>query len=177
MSPCCTANARLVQRGGTLDDRISGVKPPSVPSQLDAPVGEKLVLVLHATGFQINTCQHGTASKSSWALKMPQADLCDDDGHVVGKHYAGPTWKHNDGSEITAKPVARAEAPSPGAVPWLLLTVTGRSGAGVLERVSSIQRIETSGGQAPQIINEGTKAGDELKLSYSADYYFYAPSK
>lgn len=153
------------------------MKPPSVPSQLDTPAGEELVLVLHATGFQIYTCQQGDDGKSSWMPKMPHAELRDDHGHVVGKHYAGPTWKHNDGSEITAKAVAKVEAPISGAVPWLLLTITGRSGAGVLESVTSIQRIQTSGGQAPEIVDKGTKAGDELKVSYSADYYFYAPSK
>lgn len=106
---------------------------------------------------------------------MPEADLSDDEGETVGKHYAGPTWEHNDGSKVTAKAAARAEAPIPDAVPWLLLNVTGRSGEGLLSRVTSIQRIQTSGGQAPQTVGQGTEAGDELKVGYSADYYFYAP--
>ena len=166
-----------MQKGEILDGRISGVKPPSVPSNLNPPAGEELVLVLRATGFQIYTCRRSADGKGTWVLKMPQAELRDGDGEVVGKHYAGPTWEHIDGSQITAKPVSKAEAPLAEAVPWLLLTVTGRSGEGVLGSVTSIQRIQTSGGQAPESIDNGLEPGDELKVNYSADYYFYAPHK
>jgi hypothetical protein len=106
---------------------------------------------------------------------MPEADLRDGAGKLVGKHFMGPTWEHIDGSRIVAKLAARAEAPIAGAVPWLLLTVTDHSGEGVLGSVTSIQRIQTRGGQAPQTVDEKIQAGDEMKVSYSADYYFYAP--
>jgi len=161
--------------GAPLDVRIGGVKPPSVPQNLEPPAGQELVFVLHATGYQIYTCQPGADGKSSWVLKMPEADLRDDAGKLVGKHFTGPTWEHIDGSRIVAKATARAEAPIGGAVPWILLTVTDRCGGGVLGCVTSIQRIHTQGGEAPPSVAQSVQPGEELKVRYSADYYFYAP--
>jgi hypothetical protein len=97
---------------------------------------------------------------------------------VIGRHYAGPTWKLNDGSEVTGKAAARSDSPDADSIPWLLVTVTGHAGDGTLSHVTTIQRIHTKGGVAPAA---GTcnvdRQGSESKSSYTADYYFYAPAK
>lgn len=130
------------------------------------------MLKAQAFGVQIYTCVAGENGERSWTLNVPEADLEDGQGTVVGTHYGGPTWKHRDGSEITAKPVARVESPDPLAIPWLLLTVTARTGDGVLSRVTSIQRINTTGGRAPTT----PCAGDTgVRVPYTAEYCFYAP--
>lgn len=144
---------------------------PDVPEKIQAPADEQLVLKVHASGSQIYVCQQGT-----WTLKAPEAELRDEQGKIVGSHYAGPTWKHNDGSEIKGKPVARADSPDPDSIPWLLATVTSRSGSGVLSRITSIQRIHTKGGQPPASACNAS-SNVEAKSSYTADYYFYAPAK
>ena len=147
-----------------------------IPDQLKPPANEELVFRAHATGHQIYVCQAGSDGKRAWTLKMPQAELFDEKGAVIGSHYAGPTWKLNDGSEIAGKLAARVDAPAQGAIPWLLLTAASNSGKGALARVTSIQRIHTSGGVSPAECGE-SQAGTETKISYSADYYFYAPKK
>src|SRR5215472_9699607 len=76
---------------------------PDVPDKIKAPAGEDVVLVAHASGSQIYVCQAGADGKMAWTLKAPEAELRDDKGVVIGKHYAGPTWKLNDGSEVTGK--------------------------------------------------------------------------
>lgn len=155
-----------------------GVPAPDVPEKIKAPANEQVVLVAQASGSQIYTCQQGTDGKYGWALKAPEAELHDKKGVVIGHHYAGPTWKHNDGSEITGKVAAKVDAPDPDSIPWLLLTVTGHSGEGVLSHVTSIQRIHTHGGQPPPATGcTASKQGEEAKSSYTADYYFYAPPK
>ncbi len=155
-----------------------GVSPPDVPDKIKAPAGEEVVLQAHATGSQIYVCQPGTDGKLAWALKAPEAELHDQQGAVIGRHYAGPTWKDNDGSEVTGKAVARVDSPDSDSIPWLLVTATCHSGAGVLSRVTSIQRINTKGGLPPPAADcNAAKQNVEAKSSYTADYYFYAPAK
>jgi hypothetical protein len=150
---------------------------PEVPDTLKAPAGEEVVLQAHATGSQIYVCQAGSDQKLAWVLKAPDAELFDAQGKSIGHHSAGPSWKLNDGSEVIGKVVAKHDAPEPDAIPWLLLTVATHSGSGILSRVTSIQRIHTKGGQAPQPNTcEEAKRGTESKIPYSADYYFYAPA-
>ena len=96
----------------------------------------------------------------------------------MGKHYAGPTWKHNDGSAVTGKAAAREDSPDQDTIPWLLVTATGHSGEGTLSRVSSIQRIHKDGGQPPSPTDcNAAKENAEARSSYTADYYFFTPAK
>ena len=148
---------------------------PKIPDLIKAPVAEELVLVARASGFQVYVCRADAEGKPAWTLKAPDAQLFDQQGNVIGKHFAGPTWQHNDGSEITAKMAAKIDAPDAGAIPWLLLNVTGHSGSGALSRVTTIQRIHTVGGLAPASGCRDSNRDAEFKSSYTADYYFYAP--
>jgi len=149
---------------------------PDVPNMIQAPAGESVILRAHASGSQIYVCRV-IDSKPSWTLKAPEAELHDDAGAVIGSHYAGPTWKHKDGSEVTGKAAARVDAIDPGSIPWLLVKVVSHSGNGLLASVTSIQRVHTHGGQAPAEGCDESHKGAETKSSYTADYYFYAPAK
>ena len=126
-----------------------------------------------------STCVSQDADgKLAWALKAPEAELHDQQGAVIGRHFAGPTWKDNDGSEVTGKAVAKVDAPDANSIPWLLVSVTGHSGDGVFSRVTSIQRIHTKGGLPPAASDcASSKQSVEVKSAYTADYYFYAPAK
>jgi hypothetical protein len=149
-----------------------------VPATLQPTNGEKVVLRAHASGWQIYTCSMEPDGKPKWTLKGPDAELKNGKGKVVGHHSAGPTWKYEDGSEVTGKAVAHVDSPDPDSVPWLLLTATGHSGTGTLSSVTSIQRLHTKGGQPPAAAEcDASKASPEARSRYTADYYFYAPSK
>jgi len=151
---------------------------PDVPEKIKAPANESVVLRASASGSQIYTCQQGTDGKFSWTLKAPEAELHDAQGVVIGTHYAGPTWKHKDGSEVTGKAVARVDAPDSDSIPWLLVSASEHSGEGALSRVTTIQRIHTHGGQPPPAAECTTsKRGAETKSSYTAEYIFYAPGR
>ncbi len=151
---------------------------PAVPETIKAPANEQPILKAQASGSQIYTCQQGKDGAFAWTLKAPEAELRDQHGKVIGQHYAGPTWKSNDGSEVTGKAVARADSPELDSIPWLLVTATGHTGDGALSHVSSIQRIHTHGGQAPAAATcNASKQNTEEKSSYTADYYFYVPVK
>jgi hypothetical protein len=152
--------------------------PTDVPPILKPPAEEKLVLQAHGTGWQIYTCGSDADGKPKWTLKAPDADLIDPKGKVVGHHSAGPVWKYRDGSEVTGKAVAHADSPDAKSIPWLLLTATGHSGKGKLATVTSVQRLNTMGGQPPATAEcDASKTNSEARSSYTADYYFYAPAK
>ena len=145
-----------------------------VPKDLQPPAGEHAVLQVHAKGDQIYTCKV-EAEHFAWALKAPEAQLFDKNGKPFGKHFAGPTWKANDGSQITGRAVGIAESPDGDSIPWLLVTVVSRSGKGVLSRVTSVQRLNTQGGKAPASGCAASSAGLETRAGYAADYVFFAP--
>lgn len=150
--------------------------PPPVPEAIRAPAAENLVLVAHATGAQVYVCTGAEDGKFQWTLKGPDAALHDAKGALIGHHYAGPAWKLNDGSEVTAKATAHVDSPDPNAVAWLLLSAVSHAGKGALATVTHIQRINTHGGQAPPAAQcDATRRNSETKSAYSADYYFYAP--
>ena len=150
---------------------------PDVPDTIKAPAGEEVVLVTHASGSQIYTCKAGADGKLAWTLKAPEAALTDRKDKVIGSHSAGPSWKLKDGSEVTGKAAAQVDSLDPESIPWLLVKVVNHSGKGLLSDVTTIQRIHTRGGKAPNGGCDQTHVNDEVKISYTADYYFYAPVK
>jgi hypothetical protein len=151
--------------------------PPDVPDSIQAPTGEEVVLYTHATGSQIYTCQAAADGKFSWTLKAPEAELHDRKDKVIGQHSAGPTWKLKDGSMVTGKAAAKVDSLDPDSIPWLLVKVVNHAGKGTLDTVTTIQRVHTHGGQAPAEGCDASHRDAETKVSYSADYYFYAPTK
>jgi hypothetical protein len=151
--------------------------PPDVPDAIQAPSGEEVVLLAHATGSQIYTCQAAPAGKFNWTLKAPEAELHDRNDKVIGTHSAGPSWKLKDGSEVTGKAAARVESLDTASIPWLLVKVVSHSGNGQLATVTTIQRVHTHGGQPPAEGCDAAHRDAETKSSYTADYYFYAPAK
>ena len=145
-----------------------------VPTQIQAPANEQLLLQVHAKGDQVYTCKEGV-TQFAWTLKAPDAQLFDKDGKPFGKHFAGPSWEASDGSRVTGKAAANAPSPDADSIPWLLVSIVGHEGSGVLSRATSIQRINTKGGKAPASGCDAAHAGQEVRVPYSADYLFYAP--
>jgi hypothetical protein len=134
---------------------------------LRAPEGSKLVAHLYATGYQI---YHWNGT--SWAFDGPSAVLYSDaaGNDPVGTHYAGPIWESGDGSTVRGSaPVACTVDPD--AIPWLRLVGTPGATSGIFRRVTSIQRVNTVGGKIP--VQPGTFVGEENKVPYTAEYFFY----
>jgi hypothetical protein len=130
---------------------------------IDVPPHSRLLLRAEGIGDQVYGCVNG-----SWALTAPDAKLLDQEGAVIGRHFAGPTWQLNDGSWVKGKAIAKKVAPDRTAVPWLLLESVG--GTGRLGAVRFIQRTETRGGDAPDgsCIQNATR-----RVPYTATYSFY----
>jgi hypothetical protein len=145
-----------------------------VRKDLQPPSNEQLLWQVHGKGVQIYICQEGV-TQFAWTLKAPEAELFDNSGKPFGKHFAGPSWRSNDGSQIVGKAAASVPSPNADSIPWLLITVVNHSGDGALARVTSIQRLNTKGGKAPASGCDSVHAGQEVRVPYSADYLFFAP--
>lgn len=145
---------------------------PHVPKALEAPSGQVVVRSLDGKGSQIYVCQNAGGAYA-WKLKGPDAKLFGENGESVGRHFAGPTWKANDGSFVTGKLVASVPSPDTNSIPWLLLTITSHGGEGIMTRVETIERLNTKGGVAPASGCSAMNKGQEVPVPYEASYYFY----
>jgi hypothetical protein len=146
-----------------------------IPDNLKVPSGNVLLFKTFASGTQIYTCAARTDDPNAfaWTFKAPDAELWNDASEKLGTHYAGPTWEGNDGSSVVAEVASRADAPNPGAIPWLLLKAKSTSGAGVFTNMTYIQRLETVGGVAPAEGCDQSTVGMERAVGYAATYAFY----
>ncbi len=132
-----------------------------------------LVLQARGVGVQIYTCMK--EADWAWKLKAPDATLFDQDGKAIGKHFAGPTWRLNDGSEAQGKVLEVRQ--QPGTIPWLILAVHLTGGEGRLSQVDVVRRTETRGGLAQSTGCDAAHAGAEVRIPYSATYSFFDTKK
>jgi hypothetical protein len=138
-----------------------------VPDNLKPGAKESLALVVPAKGVQIYECR-----ASQWVFVAPEAELFDAAGKTIGKHYAGPHWESADGSKVVGAVKQRADAPAPGAIPWLLLATKSVGSEGAFSKVTSIQRVATVGGVAPA--GSCAQPGAQARVPYTADYYLFS---
>jgi len=162
----------------TLSALITGCHAKS-SSSIDPPAEARQLLQVSGKGVQIYTCVVSPTAPDQgpqWTLKGPDAKLYDATGNVIGTHFAGPTWKLNDGSQVQGQlPVSRPAPDPASSVPWLLLRARPGTAQGRLAGVGFIQRTQTQGGvpdksacQAPGDV------GKTSQVPYSATYTFYA---
>ena len=133
-----------------------------------AASGEAVVLTVHAEGAQVYECRSGSDGKSNWGFREPIATLLAD-GKTVGRHYSGPNWEHSDGSAVVGKAIGNAPGATASDIPWLKLEVVSKRGSGVLSSVTTVQRINTKGGNLEGACDN---AGTYRSAPYSADYVF-----
>lgn len=106
-------------------------------------------------------------------FRQPQAELLDGSGKMVGRHGANFSFEHDDGSRLVSTIVAYDEADKATDLRWLLLT-TRSFGNGVLENVSHVQRINTTGGMPPARC-EPSQLNQILRVDFTSDFVFYRP--
>jgi len=128
-----------------------------------------LVLQARGEGVQIYACVKD--ADWAWKLKAPQATLFDHKHQAIGKHFGGPTWSLNDGSEVRGTLLDSKQ--QAGTIPWLILAAKSIGGEGRLTRVNVVRRTETQGGVAPSGGCDAEHAGIEQRVPYSATYSFF----
>lgn len=151
----------------------SAPAPVMLPPALALVPGEVHVATLPARGVQVYECRAAATGGPAWTFVAPEAELFETDGRPAGRHGAGPYWLSPDGSRLEATVAARADAPQPGTIPWLLLAARSTGGDGRLAAVTHIRRINTTGGAAPATGCDAGAIGRQARVPYTADYLFH----
>ena len=146
----------------------------TLPEAVRAPSGMKQTMSTTGVGEITYECREkkDMAGAHEWVFVAPVATLYSPDRKTVGKYYAGPTWEAADGSKVTGKQVAVAPA-APGNIPLQLVKADPAMGAGAMQGVAYIQRLNTKGGVAPAAACTAANKGQRQQVAYEADYVFY----
>jgi hypothetical protein len=137
--------------------------------QFDGTSTATLVLQVRGEGVQIYACLKD--ADWMWKLKGPEATLFDDKHQAIGRHFAGPTWRLDDCSEVHGKLIESRQ--QPGTIPWLILSAESTGKEGRLSHVDAVRRSDTTGGMAPSTGCDEQHAGTEVRVPYSATYSFF----
>ena len=145
-----------------------------LPEAVRVPAGLKQTMSTTGVGEITYECREkkDMAGAHEWVFVAPVATLYSPERKTVGKYYAGPTWEAADGSKVTGKQVAVAPA-APGSIPLQLVKADPAMGAGAMQGVAYIQRLNTKGGVAPSAACNAANKGQRQQVVYEADYVFY----
>jgi hypothetical protein len=153
-------------------------RAPDVPSTLQVGAGYKVSFHAYAVGVQMYTATPSAAdpTKLVWTFTGPEAVLLDSEGEVVGIHYAyagpaRPGWESQSGSLVVGSRTVPPVTVDPTALPWLVLDAVQAEGPGIFEGTVAIQRVNTTGGLAPS--TPPTQLGQQIRVPYTAEYFFY----
>lgn len=147
----------------------------AVAEAVRVPAGQFIKFILTAKGDVTYQCQSVTnnTTQFAWSEGAPSASLTLPNGRSVGRFYGGPTWEADDGSSVTARVIASADAGA-GNMPLQLLQAVQSVGHARFNDITYIQRLRTQGGLVPRsACNVSLKNQREL-VSYQADYVFYS---
>ena len=149
-----------------------------VPAALKPADTERVAFTWHAVGSQIYECRATDKGGWAWVFVAPEADLFNQKDEKVGTHGAGPNWAALDGSKTVGTVKARADGERPTDIPLLLLTAKSAGAPGRMAAVTSVQRLNTEGGNAPAAgCAVRADAGKRVKEGYTADYVFFTDGK
>src|SRR5438105_3003105 len=112
-----------------------------LPPQLVPEEGNVEVVRALGVGVQIYHSAQSTTdpTKFVWKFFAPQATLFNGGGKVIANHFGGPSWQSNNGSLVVGAVFAKAPAPDPSAIDWLLVNATFNAGNGPFSEVTFIQ--------------------------------------
>ena len=155
-----------------------------VATNILVPGGNKVCFHAYAVGVQIYVCRNISTNEIpqyAWVFTGPEAVLFADAGAngEIGLHYANegnptrPAWETESGSKVVGAVVLPRATPDINAIPWLKLRAVSTEGPGVLARTAYIQRVNTTGGLAPTTGCDAEHLGQEARVAYTAEYYFY----
>lgn len=163
---CCAAIATCVQAAPS--------EPAGISAALRVSADEQPAFVLSAHGVQIYACKPKATDSNAyqWSFVAPEATLSEG-GAPAGRHAAGPVWESTSDRSSVRGAVRQRQDGGAGNIPWLLLAATPSQGEGKFAGVTSIQRVATKGGVEPTETCDATKSGQEARVPYTADYYFY----
>ena len=149
-------------------------EPDGIAASLRVPASEAPAFVLTGNGVYIYQCRQGIDDPNTyfWAFVVPDATLYDGSRSVARHATVGLYESISDRSSVSG--VVRSSQPAGAAnLPWVLIRAQPIGENGLFANVSSVQRVNTTGGAAPSGGCGADNVGEEARVAYKADYYFY----
>jgi len=169
------AIASLAACAGMSAPQMAPFSQMSLPDAVKVPAGHTVAMETAAAGDITYECRakKDMAGQFEWVFVGPDAGLKNRSGKIIGKYYGPPaTWENNDGSKVSGAQVAVAPAGA-GAIPLQLVKANPAMGAGAMQGVAYIQRVNTLGGVAPASACDAATMGQKQVVKYQADYIFW----
>jgi hypothetical protein len=149
-------------------------EPAGLGPALRVSLDEEPAFKLSGNGVHVYECRLGVTDPASyvWSFVAPDATLYE--GARSAARLASPNLLESTDDRSSVSGVVRSSQ-SAGAnnLPWTVMRARPVGDSGLFAGVTSIQRVNTSGGIAPAGGCNADNVGSEARVSFSADYYFY----
>jgi len=151
--------------------RSLSVELPDQCSQIQVPEGNSLAYRVYGLGVQ-----EYSWDGSTWIAGGLIANLYSSPSYQgqVGTHHGGPTWISNSGGLVTGDEEFEC-SPDPNSISWQRVRADEVDGVGMFSDTTFVQRINTSGGNAPSY--PGTYDGQPITVPFAAEYVFYRAAR
>jgi uncharacterized protein DUF3455 len=152
-------------------------EPSGLTPRLRAPATEAPAFVLAGSGVYVYECKATVEDPNvfAWYFVAPDATLYDGSRNA-GRHATVGLYEAASDRTSVSGVVRATQGAGAGNLPWALLRARPVGEVdGLFQGVTSIQRVNTSGGAPPATGCDSSTAGNEFRSAYNADYYFYKP--
>ena len=148
-------------------------EPQGVPPRLRPSANEVASLRLTGSGVMIYQCRATLTNPNAyaWYYVAPDATLYDG-GHEVAR-MTSPNLIEGLSDPSSLSGVVRASQAATGGLPWTLAQAIPMGDSGIFAGVTSFQRLNTRGGMPPATGCSSDNVGEESRIAFDADYYFY----
>jgi hypothetical protein len=150
----------------------------TIPEPIRVPQGHQAVVDATGRGTLVYECQAIKRSpfQYSWLLQTASLKLEDTRGQPV-TYLPGSRarWIHSDGSSVSAREFVEVAANGKN-LPMVRATAEMSVGPGILDKVSYIQMIKTSGGMIASPLCTEATLGMRSSAAYEAEFVFWRPS-
>jgi len=158
---------------------VAAIAPPEgLAFNLRPSADEVAAFRLRASGVQVYECRAllTNPDRFAWQFVAPDVTLTDPTtGGDTAVLRSVDLWNSlTDRSSVSAVLRATQSAGTTN-LPWTYMRAIPASPDGMFAGVTSIQRVNTSGGAAPATGCAADTAGSEARVPFSAEYYFYKP--
>jgi hypothetical protein len=154
---------------------MAAIAPPAgITSAITASPDEEAAFVLRGEGAHVFECKPLTTDpeRFAWTFSSPDVMLYDA-GRPAARLAAENTWEAlGDRSSVSGAVRSRQDGGANN-IPWILLRAQSTPDEGLFAGVTSVQRVNTAGGVAPDSGCDASNAGKDARVPVAADYYFY----
>ena len=150
-------------------------EPAGLNPRLRASANEEPAFMLSGNGVYVYVCRPTAFDPKvyAWSFLAPDATLYEGSRSAGRLATAGIYESLDDRTSVSG--VVRATQPAgAGNLPWAMIRARpADETSGLFQGVTSIQRVNTSGGAPPNGGCGSDTMGEESRVTYNADYYFY----